>query len=270
MGYGYNGDSYNNQYKVNRKTFRKNQRKMLTEQKSIHSLQEVIGSMKKVVLMAKMGDDKFKNRTKTGNFKLEEIINDMPNGETVTKACVKWFGGYDSHKGDFVKMSLLFRPFLPKITQKVLGEVYDFAKKYLPKYDQYKSFQHRSHHDSNFREENVYYDEEGNKKHERLKPLSKYAYIAFFEKVFKKRHIELWNVVKPHIPIVGTTEMSIGEGGSSYQFVSVKGNRLTIDMDNVISVLTEKINNYNDEDSPIKERYILLRDVARSIADDNN
>ena len=130
----YYGGSYNDQYKVSRKTFRKNQREMLGEQKSTHTLHEVIAAVKKVVLMAKMGDDKFENKTVTGNHKLENIINEAVTGETVTEAFVKWFASYDSHKGDFIKLSLMFRPFLPKITQKILGEVYDFAKKYLPKF----------------------------------------------------------------------------------------------------------------------------------------
>jgi len=266
----YNGGSWNDQYKVNRKTFRKNQLKMLSEQTTVHTLHEVIGSMKKVVLMAKMGDDKFANKTVTGNHKLEQIINEMVTGESVTEAFVKWFAGYDSHKGDFIKLSLMFRPFLPKITQKILGEVYDFAKKYLPKFSQYKSFQQRAYHNSNFNEEDVYYDNDGCRRDDRLKPLPEYAYINFFAKVFKKRHPELWYIVQPHIPIVGITKISIGQGGPSYQFVSVKDRRIVVDMESVIAILSDKINNYDDEKSPVKDRYVLLRSKARSIADDNN
>jgi len=260
---------WNDHYKINRKTFRKKQREMLSEQTSAHTLHEVIGAVKKVVLMAKMSDDKFKNRTITGNDKLEQIINKMTTGESVTESFVKWFDGYDSHKGDFVKLSLMFRPFLPKITQKALGEIYDFAKKYLPKFSQYKSFQQMSYQNPNFNEKNVYYDDVGNAKNERLKPLPEYAYINFFAKVFKKRHPELWYIVQPHIPIVGTTKISIGQGRSSCQIMSVKGNKVIIDMDSVISILSDKINKYEDKESPIKDKYILLREKARRI-DDNN
>jgi hypothetical protein len=262
MGY------YNGSYEINRKTFRKNQLEAVKEQESVHTLGQVIGSMKKVVLYCKMGDNKFKNKTITGNHQLENIINGMVDG-SVTKVFAKWFGGYDSHKGNFIKMSLLFRPFLPKMTQKIMGEVYQFAQNYLPQFDRYKSFQQRSHIDSKFREENVYYSKDGEQDSERLKPLSRYAYMDFFEKVFKKRYPDLWYVVKPHVPIGGKATMSIGQGGGTQVFVSIRDKRIVIDMSHIIATLTEKINAYEENESPIKNKYILLREKARRVDDDN-
>ena len=220
-----------------------------------------------------MGDDKFENKTVTGNKELEEIINDVSLGEneTIQSKFAKWFCGYRSLKGDFVKMSIMFRPFLPRMTQKIMGEIYEFAKEYQRWNTQHKSFLLGSYRRAKFDEPDVYYDVDGEKNEERLKPLSESAYEYFFQKTFKKRHPDLWRIVQPNTPVTGESSMYIGSGDFNHQYVSVRGTKVIIEMGNVVSVLNKKISKMHDIGcTNLAKKYENLKEKALKIDNKNS
>ena len=262
----------NDQYRVNRKKFRMKRKKedaeYLKQQKMVYSFNQLMGSLKKAVLGAKMGSVEFENKTITGNKQLENLINKFDGETAIETQLAQWFSLGGSYKGDFKRLSQMFRLFMPKMTQEIMGTIYDFAMGCQRKNNQYKSWIKSSCIDTLIDPPSIYYNESGEDK-KRIAPMSEYQYLSFAKKLFRKRYPELANELRPDAPIRAKIDIRTGDGNNSgFIYFRVRDGRIEFSTYGII----EKLKSLKDlvGSDLMKEKYRNLIQKAERIAHENN
>jgi hypothetical protein len=175
-----------------------------------HTWSELLSAVRKTVLMYKIGDTQFESKTITRSTMLEGLINEdkLENGKTVTSEFVRMMNFV--YKTDFKQMSQMFRRFLPKMTQEIMGKLYEYGKEWYQYNKHYNNMIKSSSGRTIFNEIQIYYKADGTKNKDRLAPMATYSYRDFANKLFRRKHLALWYYAKPDMPINGKEVIKLG------------------------------------------------------------
>lgn len=255
---------------MNRKRFRairKSEFKKLHEIGNLpYNFFDVLYNLKGAVLHSKISEKKFHNVTATGDKGIEAIFNEEVEG--ISNSLIKWFTTYGACKGDFIKLSTILKPFMPKITQKILGVIYNNAKAWIVMNKTYKNVV-ADNNRIDYHKLKLFCNDEGEYLKDRIAPMTKEKYIAFFQDLFRKRYPEMWKMIKPNVPLLGKGSIILGraEGYSHDQYVYIKNGKIIFDMGFPIKQCEKKI---MDDKIIDKDYYISLKREAEEIEYANN